>query len=247
MIEYYKPEREIAHGCKLPANLDLAVWHYMDFGKFLALLQKRAIYLCRGDHLQDRFEGTYSNRQIKSMNDLFKKINEPEMIELENERRAEDRKKAFISCWCLSDVDLDLMWKAYTNGPLDVAIKSTIRKLQSVCDDAIKHWPLDICKVNYFDHAKGEKINYWGAPTVFMHKDNHFELDNEIRIMHWPNYSTPPDHVYLPADLEVLIDSIVTKPGTTKSQFEAIISLLQCYDLKNISVIYSRDDRTLIE
>ena len=74
MSEYYIPKREIAPYCELPENLDLAVWHYMDYWKFESLIQKRAIYLCRGDKLQDRFEGTYSKRQIQSMNKWFKDI-----------------------------------------------------------------------------------------------------------------------------------------------------------------------------
>ena len=52
MSEYYKPEREIAPGSELPEDLDLAVWHYMDFWKFESIIKKRAIYLCRGDNLQ---------------------------------------------------------------------------------------------------------------------------------------------------------------------------------------------------
>jgi hypothetical protein len=147
MSEYYKPEREIAPFCELPENLDLAVWHYMDFWKFESLIKNRAIYLCRGDNLQDKFEGTYSRRQIQSMNEWFKDIDEPIRIELEENDRRKNRKKAFINCWCISDVDLDLMWKAYTTAKIGVALKSTIRKLESVCDSAIELWPLDICKV----------------------------------------------------------------------------------------------------
>jgi hypothetical protein len=246
MGEYYQPEREIAPGCELPKNIDLAVWHYMDFWKFVSLIQKRAIYLCRGDNLQDKFEGTYSNRQIHSMNEWFKDIDEPIRVEWEEEERRNNRKKAFINCWCISDVDLDLMWKAYTTADIGVALRSTIRKLQSACDKAIELWPLDICQVKYFDHEKGQNINYWGAPNVFMHKDHHFRLDNEIRIIHYANYSTPPDHVDMPIDFEAVIETIVTRPGTTEDQLESIVNLMQSYGIK-IPVVHSRDDRPLTE
>jgi hypothetical protein len=246
MSEYYIPKREIAPYCELPENLDLAVWHYMDYWKFESLIEKRAIYLCRGDKLQDRFEGTYSKRQIQSMNGWFKNIGEPIRIELEEEERTKNRKKVFINCWCISDVDLDLMWKAYTRAEIGIALKSTIRRLQSACDAALELWPLDICQVKYFDHEKGQNINYCGVPNVFMHKDHHFRLDNEIRIIHWANYSTPPEHVDFPINLEAVIETIITRPGTTKNQLESVISLLQSNGV-NISVAHSRDDRPLME
>src|SRR6266478_4615364 len=33
------------------------LWRYMDFAKFVALLEQRAVYFCRADLLGDRFEG----------------------------------------------------------------------------------------------------------------------------------------------------------------------------------------------
>ncbi len=111
--------------CKLPDDLDTPVWRYMDLDKFQSLLNEKAIYLCRADRLQDRFEGTYSRRQIKTMEDWFKKIDEPHMIESEKERRRKDRLKIYISCWCMSDCDLDLMWKGYVRNPPGISIKST--------------------------------------------------------------------------------------------------------------------------
>lgn len=247
MNDYLKLKRQITSGCKLPENLDSAVWHYMDYWKFQSLLQEKAIYLCRADHLQDCFEGTYSRNQINNMNEWFKDIGEPEMIDHERILRIEDRKKTYISCWCLSDVDLDLMWKAYIKRPFGVAIKSSVRSLQKICDDAIRHWPLDISMVTYFDHDKGENINYFGTPTVFLHKDHHFRLDNEIRIIHWPAYSTPPEYVYLPVDLNVLIDLVIAQPGSTKKHLESISNLCDKCGLKDAPIVFSRDDRLLIE
>jgi len=65
----------------------------MDLDKFQSLLNAKALYLCRADRLQDRFEGTYSLRQIIEMENWFKKINEQHMIESEKDRRQKDRLK----------------------------------------------------------------------------------------------------------------------------------------------------------
>ena len=135
MDEFIKMAREPNPSCILPDNLDTPVWRYMDLDKFQALLNEKALYLCRADHLQDRFEGTYSHHQIIEMEKWFKEIDEPHMIDSERLRRQKDRLKTYISCWCISECDLDLMWKGYVRNPPGIAIKSSVRRLQRICGD----------------------------------------------------------------------------------------------------------------
>lgn len=74
MPDTIKITREPNSSCKLPDDLDTPIWRYMDMYKFQSLLETRALYLCRADLLQDRFEGTYSRHQILTMEDWFRKI-----------------------------------------------------------------------------------------------------------------------------------------------------------------------------
>jgi hypothetical protein len=82
MSEFIKLSREPNPSCILPENLDTPVWRYMDLDKFQSLLKEKALYLCRADRLQDRFEGTYSCRQIIGMQNWFKEIDEPHIGKL---------------------------------------------------------------------------------------------------------------------------------------------------------------------
>ena len=248
MSEFIKIPREPNPSCKLPENLETPVWRYMDMDKFHSLLNERALYLCRADRLQDRFEGTYSRHQILNMEDWFAKIGEPRMTKVERENRKKDGVRTYISCWCMSDCDLDLMWKGYVRNPPGIAIKSSVRRLKNICDKAVGHWPLDISIVNYFDHAGGENINYCGTPTTFLNKDNHFKLDNELRIIHCPNISEPtPAHVFLPIDLNDLIEDVVFQPKVKESSVKSVRETLSKVGLEKIPVFASRDDRELIE
>ena len=248
MSELIKIARERNPSCILPANLDTPVWRYMDYYKFQSLLEEKALHLCRADRLEDRFEGTYSRRQILLMEDWFKKIDEPHMIESERERRRKDRLKTYISCWCMSDCDLDLMWRGYIRNPPGIAIKSSVRRLIDICDKAVTYWQLDISMVTYFDHARGKNINYFGTPNNFLFKDLHFKLDNELRIIHCPSISEPtPDHVYLKLDLRDLIEQVVLQPGERESILKSVREALDRTGLDTIPVLASRDDRDLID
>lgn len=247
MSEFIQSPREPKPFCKLPENLDASVWRYMDIDKFHSLLNEKALYLCRADRLQDRFEGTYSRYQILEMEDWFTKIGESHMTEIEREHRRKDRLKSYISCWCMSDCDLDLMWKGYVRNPPGVAIKSSARRLKEICDKAVSHQPIDISIVSYFDHAGGKNINY-GTPTAFFHKDKHFRLDNEIRIVHYPNVSEPtPTHALLPVDLKDLIEDVVFQPRVKEITVKSAREALSRAGLEEIPVLASRDDRELIE
>ena len=248
MSELIKIAREPNPSCKLPGNLDTPVWRYMDMDKFQSLLNEKALYLCRADRLQDRFEGTYSRRQILEMEDWFKIIGESYMIESERERRRKDRLKTYISCWCMSDCDLDLMWKGYVPNPPGISIKSSARRLKDICDKAVEYWPLDISRVTYFDHAGGKNIDYFGTPTTFLNKDLHFKLDNELRIIYYPNSSEPtPTYVFFKIDLRDLIENVVFQSRVKESSLKSLREALNKGGLDKIPVLASRDDRDLIE
>lgn len=248
MSDFVEVHREPFPGCNLPDNLDIPVWRYIDMDKFDSILENQALYLCRADKLE-RFEGTYSRQQILEMEDWFTLLQVPELTGIERERRRQDRLKTYISCWCMGECDLDLMWKGYIRTAPGVAIKSSVRKLVNVCDNAIEYWPLDISTVTYFDHAGGEYMSsFVGTPVAFLHKDLHFKLDNEIRIIHWPNISEPtPSHVFLPVNIAELIVGVFVQPGAENHQIEFVRRRLDDFGLNDIPVLASRDDRDLIE
>jgi hypothetical protein len=52
--------------------MNLALWRYMDFAKFVALLTSKKLFLSRADKFEDRFEGSYSNANIRSRHEAYK-------------------------------------------------------------------------------------------------------------------------------------------------------------------------------
>ena len=248
MSEYIEIEREPYPGCSLPDNVDIHVWRYMDIDKFYTLMDTKSLYLCRADLLQERFEGTYSREQILDLENWFNLLGQPDISDIEREQRRKDRVTTYISSWCMGECDLDLMWKGYVKNPPGVAIKSTVRRLVNICDKAIEYWPIDISTVSYFDHANGHFINYSGSPMTFFYKDEHFRLDNEIRIVHHPNCSEPsPTHVLIPIDIPEFIEEVVVQPKSTKKHISDIRNKLDASGFKKIPIVASRDDRELLE
>ena len=54
----------------VPAS-DAKLWRYMDFTKFVAMLNNKALYFCRLDHLGDPFEGAKGSKVLEEKYDQF--------------------------------------------------------------------------------------------------------------------------------------------------------------------------------
>ncbi|MDF7799863.1 hypothetical protein P4C99_10325 [Pontiellaceae bacterium B1224] len=222
-----KIAREISPSVKLPEDLTAKVWHYMDFWKFESLLQNRCIYCCRSDlFTSDQYEGRFSQRQKDARNKWLERKGCPELVAQHDKRDEKNRKKVFINCWCMSDYDLDLMWKSYTSSTEDsIAIQSTVERLIKVADDAEER-PLDISTVTYFRRTEGQFVEEMGILNPFIHKDVYFELDQEIRILYWPNIGEPiPEGLSISVDLNTLIKRIVPNPHCSSKSIEKIRKL----------------------
>lgn len=240
--------REIHPLAILPDNHDALIWRYMDGWKFRDLIRTRRLYLCRADRLQDRFEGTYARQQLLSMEGWLASGNHADIVAQERRRRQVDRQRFFINSWCMSACDMYHMWKTYTHCADAVAIQSRVSSLIKLCDQAIEQLPLDVSVVSYFDHASGQPIEYTDGFSTVIYKDCHFQLDQEIRIVHRSTLQGPlPEGIFLPVNLSELLERAVLTPGASSSDAENIRSLLNESDQRAIPVESSRYDRELME
>ena len=58
-----------------PENENTKIWRYLDFTKFVSLLDKSALFFTRADRLNDPFEGSYSKVNIQLRPVVYKDKN----------------------------------------------------------------------------------------------------------------------------------------------------------------------------
>jgi hypothetical protein len=190
MTEYLKPEKRDDFPDKYE-DAEKIVWRYMDDWKFIDLVKEKRLYLCRGDKLQDLFEGTYSRHQLLDTYRWMKEIGCAPLISQDKKDRQENRRRFYINSWCMYNHDLDLMWKSYTKVCHAVAVQSRVAKLVAICDSdpALEHGIFSVQEIKYIDLKEGEFINDFGTGfDAFICKDKHFFLDQEIRIIHYATW-----------------------------------------------------------
>ncbi len=119
-------------------NLDLyndtqVVWRYMDFTKFLSMLQYKSLFFCSCSTIQkmDPFEGEYTKSNLKNLQ------NKKQILQFSSEyakKPGQYRKKFLdnvgINCWHANDTENAAMWKIYLSSNEGIAIKSTINNLK---------------------------------------------------------------------------------------------------------------------
>ena len=99
-----------------PPPADAILWRYMDFTKFVSLLEKRALFFARADQLGDPFEGAIPINNIKSRYTSLKpKLSAKEILMYEH-LRIELRRLTLISCWHESNHESEAMWKIYSSA-----------------------------------------------------------------------------------------------------------------------------------
>ena len=174
-------------------DLERTVWRYMPFSKFISLLTYQALWFSKLNILQDTYEGMIPSklkRQLHDDNQRFKaQFNTPEFhkqIDAWLDQNEEDsRELLVVSCWFLSEIDSERMWREYGRSDEALAIKSTVGRLARYVlvprDEHVSHLGL----VSYVDHDNYQMSAYephQGHERAFL-KDNRFAHEEEVRIV----------------------------------------------------------------
>jgi hypothetical protein len=231
-----------------PDNLDARVWRYMDFFKFVSLLQKSALYFARADKLDDPFEGSYPKINVSArMSFLAETLGFPSPEARTNAIKEGEffnkqwRRYIAINCWHLNDhesVESAAMWQLYTKSNNGIAVQSTYRHLRDAFEVTTEKVFLGIVK--YVDYEHG--VISPGIFTPFVHKRKSFQHENEVRaaILKWPeahparsgldfNLETISHGVAVDINIHVLVRNIYVAPGTPEWIVDTVRSVVEHY------------------
>ncbi len=175
-------------------QLDMTVWRYMPFSKFISLMTYQALWFAKLNILQDEYEGMMPARTKNLMdtdNQKWKKqFNRPEFHrQIDNwstDNENSGRELLVVNCWFLDENESEQMWAAYGRSNEAIAVKSTIRRLVNNVliphDDHVSH----IGMVSYVDHVNHEMSCYAASQAherAFLKDKQRFSHEQELRIV----------------------------------------------------------------
>jgi hypothetical protein len=229
-------------GLKKPKNENAKIWRYMDFTKFVSLIDKHALFFPRISLLGDKFEGsipkqTYPDFSREQKDEL--RQSDPDgyekFIANDNNARKEaarwrkaQRNCTFVNSWHMSEFESAAMWKLYLKTDEGIAIQSTYSRL-AICLSASKI-KVYLGMVRYVNYSSEYPFNVASFPFICKRKS--FEHEKELRaiIMKHPTDYVPntsvriPNGIEIPVILDSLIEEVYVSP-TAEKWFEDLDGL----------------------
>ena len=177
------------HQCFATADGSAKVWRYMDFTKFVSLLDSNALFFSRADHVSDAWEGadTVENvRQRPTAIGVGEGETAAEMMNGVSRFHRSLRHRTFVSCWHLNNVESAAMWKLYLSHNEGIAVQTTFERVTSSFQgDEQEMFDVYVGKVSYLDYEH-EAFPEGNTFVPFLHKRRSFEYEHEIRAIIQP-------------------------------------------------------------
>ena len=167
-----------SHGALVePQNQNARLWRYMDFARFLSVLDKRALFFPSVATLSaaDPYEGEPLLARIHAAR--RQGPDELRRLRLECEVFAHLN---FFNCWHMNDGESDAMWKVYLKASDGVAIQTTVARLIACFHNTSDE--VYMGEVQYIDHETFIPPPSLFRPTDYLFKRLAFQHEREVRV-----------------------------------------------------------------
>ena len=118
-----------------PPSYDAVLWRYMDFTKFVSLLDRQALFFARGDMLDDPFEGTFPKANAAVRAQIIGENIPEELREEAKQARSrvfrESRPSILVNSWHENDYESAAMWKLYAKDNAGIALRTSFNDFKS--------------------------------------------------------------------------------------------------------------------
>jgi hypothetical protein len=230
------------------ANPNTTIFRYLDFAKFMSLLENKSLYLTRADRFEDPLEGFlpdwYMDRMMIGMSLL---LDEKQIMKAREDILSEVdelKKRTFISCWNEAIDESYALWQIYAKK-YGVALKTKLYKLEEL----IKETPAKIFKVKYIDDnskdivfppISNEEQSFSLLRNFFVCKQKHYSYENEIRIILIEENKNETNPIPID-DLSKFIDEIYVSPFAEEWFLDLVRKIVNDrYKLRDTKVIKSK-------
>ena len=183
------------------------LWRYMDFTKFVSLLERKALFFCRPDRLGDLFEGSLSPvtppvvpQNLKAGPITVHEIDWRTVVRM-----------ARVNCWHMGEFESEAMWRLYARERDGIAIKTVFGRFK---DAFVGAQEVHASIVQYRNYQT-DSIPFGNALLPLVHKRISFQHEQEVRALYLSPPKDGPDEsngCYCEVDLAKLVQEIVVAP-----------------------------------
>lgn len=203
------------------------LWRYMDFAKFVEMMESGTLWFVRIDQLEDPLEGTHTDAELAGIRKHLQKTRAQRLIDVFRSARSE----VYVNCWCSGSSESLAMWDLYGKGSGIVAIKSTVGRLREAA--AGYDQPVFISKVKYVDWNDAPGLD--NVLVACSRKDLSHRHESEVRVIILRdsyNLDTKgKPGIRFPVDVRRLITEVMVGPREQAWVFRVIEQVMKRYGL----------------
>lgn len=222
-----------------PDNKNAAIWRYMSFSKFVAMMTTRSLWFSHISQLEDKYEGrrprknyTLAREWADGLREKLPHIKPDDLYEMFTSRSSRLMEVAsFVNCWHVADHESFALWRIYARDGEGVAVKSNFALLKA-------QMPAQVLAglVRYIDYWN-DAIPGGNDLSLLTHKRRELSYERELRAVLWDpetlaDRSTDPPTLDMQrpvpkglpigVDLKALMSSIYVAP-TAPSWFRDLV------------------------
>lgn len=200
-----------------PADRNARIWRYLDFAKFVWMLDRRRLSMPHCTLMEDPFEGTTPRRLVEDLEQQAEREQDRARLLRLRKLAGDFRKGYFVSSWHINDVESEAMWKLFSASTNAMALQTSFARLRGALPPYV-----GVGMVRYIDYRSealaGADLFQW-----IMHKRKSFAHEQEVRAV--ASLHTPDDKggtairarsdafgFYPEVDIEALIESVHVHP-----------------------------------
>lgn len=230
------------HQAIITPNDSLVVWRYMDFTKFVALLEDQALYFARLSTFTDPLEGFLTRPTFKRLAVFGHDATTDEERALGRDNVEAFRKARdlmYASSWHLNEYESAAMWRLYLKSGEGLAIRTTIGDLKRALAPAEQ--AIHIGSIQYVDYEQ-DQIPFENVMYLGLHKRRSFEHERELRAMFLFGGGCGQ---MVKVDLSALIKAVHVAPSSPEWILNLVRKLVSRYRLEAAVVHSGLDARPI--
>ena len=245
-----------------PVDEKSVLWRYLDFSKYVSLLENENLYFCpayylrQADYYEMRIPKPYKIEHKENIDAFLQsKEYDKRTIDLLNKQLESEEDSGLhfysINCWQLSEIESNAMWKVYLSSSEGVAIKSSVKRLSnSLLSGDLPYFAGQVQYINY-DKEKFINSDVSTGFEIPFHKSSFFKYEEEYRISSiimfeagtildipevFGTSKRARDSLYHPVDLEILIEEVYVSPYSSDWFYELVKTLTNKYISPHVKV-----------
>jgi hypothetical protein len=233
------------HPCFIqPTNTEIFVWRYMDFTKFVSLLETKSLFFCQADCFDDSFEGSLPKGNLINRNQIYSQIPENQReyaISQMTFHRKRMLSHTYINCWHMNEHESAAMWKLYAKTNEAVAICTKYSSLVQALDENVF-----VGLIHYIDYETStipENNSFW----PFMFKRVSFSHEREVRavVQNLAQDFGVSGGIIKSINPEELIEKVYVAPNAPNWYFNLVEQIVNRYGLSKKVIQSSLSEQPL--